>query len=362
MTFLTFGEVMLRLAPEGCMRLRQVLPGTLEATFGGGESNVAASLAMLGNSARFLTALPDNAVGDAVEGLLRGLRVDTDCICRRPGRVGIYFLENGANQRGSTVLYDRAGSSVSLAQASEYDFDRALSGVGWVHVTGITPAISKAAFLATLELVQRASAAGMTVSCDLNFRKKLWLWREGTSQRELARECMTAILAHVNVVIGNEEDADCVLGISADGTSVESGQIRADAYEGVAREIVARFPGVRQVAITLRESISASHNNWGAMLFDSASDRPFFAPCDARGKYRPYEIRDIVDRVGGGDSFAAGLLHALRSADYALPEAAIRFAVAASCLKHSVRGDLNYVSEPEVVRLMEGDASGRVKR
>jgi 2-dehydro-3-deoxygluconokinase len=281
---------------------------------------------------------------------------------RKEGRLGIYFLESGANQRSSNVIYDRAGSAVSLAAPVEYDFAAALQDVNWVHITGITPSLGKEAYESTLALAKAAKENGASVSCDLNFRKKLWLWRPGTSNKELARECMSTILPYVDVVIGNEEDASDVLDIQAEGTEVEAGEINAAAYEQVARTIVERFPNVRQVAITLRESISASHNNWGAMLYDVASETAHFAPLNADGAYEPYEIRDIVDRVGGGDSFGAGLIHALNSDDYSAPDMAIRFAVAASCLKHSIKGDFNFVTLPEVEALVAGQASGRVRR
>lgn len=359
---LGFGEIMMRVAPQGFKRFRQCLPGSVDVTFGGGEANVCGSLALLGRPVRYVTALPEHAMADALLGWQRNLGIDTRYILRREGRLGVYFLETGANQRSSTVIYDRAGSSVALAAADEYDFDAALEGVTRVHVTGITPAISRNGFLATLELVKKASSRGAKVSCDLNFRKKLWRWREGTAAKDLARECMTQLLPMVDVVIGNEADAEDVLGIQAEGTAVESGEINAEGYAEVARKIGDQFKNVSLVAITLRESISASHNNWGAMLFDTEADRAHFAPLNAEGKYRPYEIRDIVDRVGGGDSFAAGLLYALDSDDYGHPQDAIRFAVAASCLKHSLLGDMNFVTLAEIEALAGGQASGRVQR
>ena len=360
---LAFGEIMMRVAPPGFLGLRQALPGTVEATFGGGEANVCASLALLGRPTRYLTALPKHAVAESLVGTLRGLGIDTDHILRRDsGRLGIYFLEPGANQRSSKVIYDRAASAVSLAAPEEYDFDAALEGVGRVHVTGITPALSENAFRSTLELVRMAGQQGATVSCDLNFRKKLWRWRPDTEPQTLARQCMSEILPLVDLVIGNEEDADKVLGIRAEGTSVEEGRIEAAAYEQVARHIHQRFANVSRVAITLRESISASHNNWGAMLLDGPSDRALLAPLDEQGNYRPYEIRNIVDRVGAGDAFAAGLIYALESEEYAEPEMAVRFATAAGCLKHSIPGDLNYASRDEIASLAAGRASGRVQR
>ena len=360
---LAFGEIMLRVTPPGVSRFRQAVPGWLDVTFGGGEANVCASLALLGRPVRYLTALPRHVIADSLVGTLRGLGIDTGSILRRDsGRLGIYFLETGANQRSSIVLYDRDQSAVSLAGPDEYDFHAALDGVTRVHVTGITPALSENAFRSTLELVCLAAEKGAAVSCDLNFRKKLWRWRPGTEPRSLAGECMSEILPLVDLVIGNEEDAEMVLGIRAQGTSVEEGKVDAAAYEQVARRICARFPNVSLVAITLRESLSASHNNWGAMLLDAKVDQARFAPLDAQGTYRPYEIRNIVDRVGAGDSFAAGLIYALDSDQYAEPEAALRFAVAASCLKHSIPGDWNYVSPGEIEALAAGQASGRVRR
>ncbi len=360
---LTFGEVMLRLAPEGVLRLRQALPGRMEATFGGGEANVAASLALLGNDVAYMTAIPDQAVTQSLLADLRGLGVDVSrVLLRKEGRLGIYFLETGANQRSSNVIYDRSHTAISLATPGEYPIEAALKEVTWVHITGITPSISDNAFQSTLALARQAKAEGATVSCDLNFRKKLWRWKPGTEPKALAQACMGQILPFVDVVIGNEEDAADVLDIHAEGTEVEAGQINAAAYEQVARTIIDRFPNVSRVAITLRESISASHNNWGAMLFDRESDRAFLAPLGDSGDYEPYQIRDIVDRVGGGDSFGAGLIHALNSRDYAAPDMAIRFAVAASCLKHSIKGDFNYVALSEIESLVAGQASGRVQR
>ncbi|HUT87950.1 MAG TPA: sugar kinase [Thermoguttaceae bacterium] len=361
--FLAFGEIMLRVAPPGLMRFRQALPGALDVTFGGGESNVCSSLAILGRPVRYLTALPKHSLADALVGALRNLGIDTGHIVRRDaGRLGIYFLETGANQRSSQVIYDRQGSAVSLAAPEEYDFAAALEDVTRVHVTGITPALSENAFNATLELVRLAAQKGAAVSCDLNFRKKLWRWHPDRDAQTLAAECMAEILPLVDLVVGNEEDAEKVLGIRAEGTSVEEGKIKAAAYEEVARQIHRRFPNVSQVGITLRESISASHNNWGAMLLDVKSNEVHFAPLDPEGDYRPYQIRNIVDRVGAGDSFVAGLIYALDSEKHAQPDAALRFAVAASCLKHSIPGDLNYATLDEIEALAAGQASGRVQR
>ncbi len=360
---LTFGEIMLRLSSPGYQRFTQCMPGSLGATFGGGEANVAVSLANLGNPVAFMTAVPDNAISACLLAELRRYGVDTSRIqVSKTGRFGIYFVETGSNQRPSVVVYDRAGSSISLAAPDSYDFEAALEGVSWVHTTGITPSLSKAAYEATLRLAQAAAARSIPVSVDLNFRKKLWRWDTAMEPKALARTCMTELLKHVSLVIANEEDAADVLGIHAAGTSIEDGQIAADAYIDVAREITNRFPSVNRVAITLRESHSANHNNWGAMLYERESGQACFAPLDADGNYRPYEIRDIVDRVGGGDSFGGGLIHALRSERFRAPQEAIRFAVAASALKHTITGDFNLVTESEVETLMKGSGSGRVQR
>jgi 2-dehydro-3-deoxygluconokinase len=359
----TFGEVMGRIAPSGFVRFTQALPGSMEFTYGGGEANVAVSLSLLGAPATFVTALPANPIADAGVMTLRGLGVDTERIVRtKGGRLGLYFLEHGANQRASNVVYDRDGSSVMITPPEAYDWPAIFQGAGWFHVTGITPALSENAARATLVAVQAAKEAGVTVSCDLNFRKKLWTWKPGTESRDLAEETMRQVMPFVDVVIANEEDAEQVLGIHAAGTDVEAGALNVEAYQTVAALIVSQFPNVSRVAITLRESISATHNNWGGMLYDATSQAAFFAPMDAAGHYRPFEIRDIVDRVGGGDSFAAGLIFASITPALSAPGDIIRFAVAASCLKHSILGDFNYATRPEVEALMKGQASGRVNR
>lgn len=360
---LGFGEIMMRVAPPGHLRFPQALPGKVDITFAGAEANVCVSMCHFGAPARLLTVVPQHTVADALVATLRGIGVDTGFIRRREsGRLGIYFVETGANQRGSTVLYDRDHSAISLAGPEEYDFPAALQGVTWLHLTGITPSLSDKAFRSTLELAKAAKSRGVTISCDLNFRKKLWRWRPGTSPALLARECMSQILPQVDLLIANEEDAADVLDIHAAGTSVDEGQINAAGYEQVAREIVTRFPNIGRVAVTLRESHSADHNNWGGMLYEAAEKRSYYAPLDSQGRYKPYEIRDIVDRVGGGDSFAAGLIYSLSGDGKQDPGQALRFAVAASCLKHSILGDFNYVTKEEVLALVGGSASGRVKR
>ena len=359
--FLGFGEVMMRVAPEHKLRLRQVLPGRVEITWGGGEANVCASLAMFGNQVRYVSALPDNTLAESLKTSLRGLGVDTSQILTRAGRLGVYYVECGANQRGSTVLYDRAYSSVSLAEASEYDFASILEGVHWLHISGITPAVSRQAYEANLELVKQAKEAGVEISCDLNFRKKLWKWHPDIQGQELARQCMAEVLPFVDLVIGNEEDAADVLDIHPVDTDVTAGHLNVAAYKDVAQQIVAKYSNVKRVAITLRESISADHNNRGAILYD-AEGTAVFSPLNHEGEYESFKIGHIVDRVGGGDSFASGLLHALNDSRYDTLPAVLDFAVAASCLKHSIKGDFNYVSVAEVEALAGGNASGRVQR
>ncbi|MEQ9406720.1 MAG: sugar kinase [Fuerstiella sp.] len=360
--FITFGEIMMRMAPPGTLRLQQTLPGTLDVTFAGAEANVAVSLSMFGADVGFISALPDNPLTDACLQTLRGLGVDTSGILRTDqGRLGIYFVEAGANQRPSRVTYDRAGSSVSLTPPDAYDWKRLLQGAEALHVSGITPALSREAAEATLDAVRTARSLGVQVSCDLNYRAKLWNWQPGTDRKQLAAETMAGILPSVDILIANEADCGDVLGIHAGGSSVESGHVEVDAYPNVARQVVQRFPNISLVATTLRESVSASHNNWGAMLFDAKADKAWFAP-EVDGHYQPYEIRNIVDRVGGGDAYAASLLFALNHDDYAGPQQALQFATAASCLAHSILGDFNFSSRSEVDALMKGSASGRVVR
>ncbi|MDA3799135.1 MAG: sugar kinase [Kiritimatiellae bacterium] len=360
---LGFGEVMLRLCPSEFKRIRQCLPGSLDATFGGGEANVCASVSMFGSNAKYLTALPNNPVTESFFAQMRGVGVDVSSVLlKENSRMGIYYVETGANQRASSVIYDREFSAISMTGPEEYDFQNALEGVKHVHITGITPSLSEKAFNATLELVKHAQNSGAKVSCDLNYRKKLWNWHPEMKKQKLADYCMSQIVPYVDIVIANEEDATDVFGIVAENSSITSGHIDTEGYKSVAKQIIERFENVSQVAITLRESKSATHNNWGAMLFDKASDKAFFAPIDGNGNYTPYQIKNIVDRVGGGDSFGAGLIHALYSDDLPEKQDVISFAVAASCLKHSIKGDFNYVTRSEVLSLMGGDASGRVKR
>lgn len=362
MRVITFGEVMGRLTPPGVLRLRQALPGSLNVTFAGAEANVAASLAMFGADVEFVTALPKNPLADACVGALRSLGIGTEHLVRSDhGRLGLYFLETGANQRPSQVIYDRDGSSISLTPPEEYNWPSIVEGAGWLHVTGITPAISKQAAESTRQAVETAKQHGLQVSCDLNFRKKLWRWEGATPPPELAERTMRDVLPFVDLVVANEEDCGDVLGIRAAGTDVAAGKLSIERYPDVARQVANQFPNVSLVGITLRESISASHNNWGGMLYAAKDDKAFFAPLSGE-EYRPYEIRNIVDRVGAGDSFAAGLIYSLTAMGLSKPQDSIRFAVAASCLAHSIVGDCNYSSRAEVEALMGGAASGRVER
>ena len=337
----TFGEIMLRLKSPGHERLFQ--SPVLEATFGGGEANVAVSLANFGASAAFVTVLPEGPIGDACLGELRRFGVDTSHIARADGRMGIYFLENGANQRPSVVVYDRAGSCMAKAGPGDVDWERALEGAHWFHLTGITPALSASAANLALEGVQAAKERGLTVSCDLNYRAKLWKYGKS------APEVMRMLMEFVDVGIANEEDCQKSLGIQVN-VSVESGHLEAEAYRALTERVLTEFPNVRAMAITLRESRGADINGWSACL----NDREDFHVS------RKYEITDIVDRVGGGDAFAAGLIFGMHR--YRTSREALEFAAAASCLKHSIPGDFNRVSVGEVEKLMGGDASGRVQR
>jgi 2-dehydro-3-deoxygluconokinase len=337
----TFGEVMLRLKSPGFERLFQ--SPVLEATFGGAEANVAISLAHFGTPVAFVSAVPANAVGDACLGELGRYGVDTSLVRRQGGRLGVYFLESGANQRPSKVTYDRAGSAIAAAKPGDFDWETILAGASWFHVTGVTPAISESAAALAIEGASRARAKGITVSCDYNYRKNLWKY--GTSAPEVMRE----LVRHVQVGIANEEDCQQALGVRID-VDVHAGALDAARYEMLACRVLDEFPNLEKQVITLRESHSADRNGWSAVLHNR---KEFLVS-------RKYEITDIVDRVGAGDSFAAGLIHGLRSYDG--DAKALEFATAASCLKHSILGDFNRVTVPEVEALMAGEGSGRVQR
>lgn len=336
---ITFGEIMLRLAPEGYYRFVQA--NSFGATYGGGEANVAVSLANFGIDTAFVTKLPAHEIGQAAVNELRKFGVDTSRIVRGGNRIGIYFLEKGASQRPSKVIYDRAHSAIAEASPEDFDWNEIFQNADWFHFTGITPALNDTLAAICLDACKKAKELGLTVSCDLNYRNKLW-------SREKAGQVMSELCKYVDVCIANEEDAADVFGIRAANTDVTKGAVSHEGYKDVAKQLAGRF-GFSKVAITLRESLSASDNNWAAMLYDETEF--YFS--------KKYAVH-IVDRVGGGDSFGGGLIYAcLNQYD---PQSAIEFAAAASCLKHSVEGDMNMVSVSEVQKLAGGDGSGRVQR
>lgn len=336
---ITFGELMLRLAPEGYQRFVQA--DTLGASYGGGEANVCVSLANYGFHAVFVSRLPSHEIGQAGVNALRRYGVDTSCIARGGERIGIYYLEKGASQRPSKVIYDRAGSSLCTASSEDFHWKEIFAGADWFHFTGITPALNDTVADLCLMACQAAKEAGVTISCDLNYRSKLW-------SKEKAGRVMERLCRYVDVCIANEEDASDVFGIRAANTDVSAGTVNHEGYREVAKQLQDRF-GFSKVAITLRESISASENRWSAMLYDGRD-------CYFSKKYHMH----IVDRVGGGDSFGAGLIAGALIGYH--PQELIDFAVAASCLKHSIEGDFNLVSLDEVLKLAGGDSSGRVQR
>lgn len=335
----TFGEIMLRLAPNGYYRFFQ--DDQLQATFGGGEANVAVSLANYGMDAAFVTKLPAHTIGQGAVNALRGLGVDTRSIVRGGDRIGIYYLEKGASQRGSVCIYDRAHSAIQEAQPSDFDWDAIFDGADWFHFTGITPALGSNLVEICKEACVAAKKHGVKISCDLNYRGKLWT-------REQARAAMTELCQYVDVCISNEEDAKDVFGIEAENTDIYGGKLNKEGYKSVAKQLADRF-GFEKVAITLRTSLSASDNDWAGMLYDGENY------CFSK----EYHLH-IVDRVGGGDSFGGGLIYALLNGKDS--QSAIEFAVAASALKHSIEGDFNRVTVAEVEKLAGGDGSGRVQR
>lgn len=335
----TFGEIMLRLAPNSYYRFFQ--SDQMQATFGGGEANVAVSLANYGLDSRYVTKLPTHAIGQAAADALRAFGVDTSWIVRGGKRVGIYYLEKGASQRGSLCIYDRDHSAIQEAQPSDFDWDAIFDGADWFHFTGITPALGPGLVEICMQACQSAKARGVKISCDLNYRGKLWT-------RQEARAAMTKLCQYVDVCISNEEDAKDVFGIEAPDTDIYGGKLNKDGYQWVAKELARRF-SFEKVAITLRTSLSASDNDWAGMIYDGRE-------CCFSKSYHLH----IVDRVGGGDSFSGGLIYALLSGKSS--QAAIEFAVAASALKHSIEGDFNRVSVAEVEKLAGGDGSGRVQR
>ncbi len=340
-TVLTFGEIMLRLKPPGRERFFQ--SPLLEATFGGGEANVAVGLAHLGMEVYYVSVIPENQIGNACIAELRKHGINTSRIVRKGERLGIYFLEPGANQRPSRVIYDRSHSAISLVGPGDIDWENVFEGIDWFHITGITPAISENAAESSLMAVRKAREKGITVSCDLNYRKKLWKYG-----RE-AKEIMGELLKFVDIAVGNEEDCQNSLGIEAN-VDVESGKLEINKYKKLTDEVLEKYPNLKRVAITLRESHSANYNDWSAVM----NNREEFWVS------KKYEIYDIVDRVGAGDTFAAGLIYGLNN--FSSDRDALEFAVAASCLKHSIPGDFPILSVDEVLSLMKGGGSGRVVR
>lgn len=339
MKIVAFGEIMLRLMPEGYLRFLQA--DKFEATYAGAEANVAVSLANYGDEAEFVSKVPEHEIGQAAINALRRYGVGVKHVARGGERLGVYYCEKGASQRPSKVIYDRAHSAIAEADKSDFDWEKILEGADWFHFTGITPALSDTLAEVCLTAVKEAKKRGITVSCDLNYRKKLW-------QREKAGKVMGELLPFVDYLIANEEDAKDVFGIEADGSDITGGKLNAEGYVSVARKLTEKFSH-KGVAITLRESKSANDNDWSGMFFTGG--KAYFS--------KKYSVH-IVDRVGGGDSFGGGLVHALVNGFS--PERAIEFAVAASCLKHSVQGDFNLVTEKEVNGLIGGDGSGRVQR
>lgn len=339
--FITFGEIMLRLKSVGHERFFQ--SPMLEATFGGGEANVAVGLSRFGLDAAFVSAVPENPIGDACIGELKKHGVDTSLICRQGGRLGTYYLETGANQRPSVVVYDRDHSSISETRTGDIDWDDIFKEATWFHISGITPAISQSACDLSLEAVKKAKEKGVTVSCDLNFRKKLWQYGKS------APEVMDKIVRYADIIIGNEEDCQKSLGIKVD-VDVEAGNLKTESYRELTDKVLSEYTNIKKIAITMRESYSADYNGWSAVLNNR---KDFFV--SAR-----YEIKNIVDRVGGGDSFSTGLIYGLNELES--DKEAMEFAVATSCLKHSILGDLPLVTVQEVINLLKNGGSGRVQR
>ena len=340
---ITFGEIMLRLSPPGALRFVQAR--SFDLVYGGGESNVAVTLANFGLETEFVTRLPGHEIGEACLEYLRQYGVGTHHILRGGERLGVYFLETGAVMRGSQVIYDRANSSFATLKPGMLDWKTVFQGADWFHWTGITPAVSEGPAAVCLEAVKAAREMGLTVSCDLNYRAKLWKWGK------TAREVMEELVGYCTVAIGNEEDAEKVFGMHAPEADVTAGKVTYEQYTSVCEALHAKFPNLKTIAITLRGSISASHNTWSGLLWQDG--RLFTAPV--------HDITDIVDRVGGGDAFMGGLIYGLLSYSDD-PQKALDFAVAASALKHTIFGDFNLVSVAEVEKLMKGDASGRVSR
>ena len=356
----SFGEIMARITTEGYFTFRQALPGRVSLCFAGAESNVAASVSLLGGNARYITALPDNDISAACIGNLRNLGVDTSGIIRKDGgRLGIYFVETGADQRPSKVIYDRDGSTFSTVSGSEYDWDTAFRDASILHVSGITPAVSRTAAEAQLMCMKKAKEHGLTISFDCNFRSKLWNWEPGTPKEVLAGRVMREMMEYVDILFAARIDAQALLGVEVGCPSSYS---RIDEQPYVAEAVSRRFPSVRMLLTTMRQSLSATHNRWGAALYDLSNGLQYVSPC-VDGRYVPYDITAIVDRIGAGDSFAAGILYALGDEELNKDlQTVVDFATASSCLCHTIEQDINYVSKDDVLALMRSGGHGTVSR
>jgi 2-dehydro-3-deoxygluconokinase len=359
----TLGEVMMRLQTKPGRRLRQSLPGDIEVTFNSAEANIASAFTLLGGNAAFVTALPDNAITDACLGNLASSGVDVSHVIRSTtGRFGIYFAEPGANRQPQNVIYDCDYSAISTEKPGIYQWTHIFKRTDWFHTTGSMPSLSKFAARNVLRALIAAKRIGLPVSLELNFRSKLWRWDPKTKPSDLARRIMGKILPFVDVLIATEEDVGNMLGIKDDGFGTNRSAVDTQKFSRLAKKVAQKFPNLKKIVFTLRENVSITHNNWGCMLYDTASGSAHFAP-QTDGVYSPYRITDIVDRIGGGDSFCAALIYALLDDELKTDNDKIAaFAAAASCLCHSIYGDLNYSTKEEVLAMMNGSWSGRIVR
>lgn len=360
-TIFAFGEIMGRISMPGFRRFAQSMPGVVEMDFAGAEANALVSLAQFGRKTALVTALPSTELGDACAAALAARGVGTSALRRTAaGRLGLYFLEKGANQRAGNVVYDREGSSVSLTPGSQYGWDELLDGASWLHLTGITSALSETAAEANVLAARKARERGLPVSCDLNFRSKLWRWKPGVAVADLAREQMRGLMPHVTHLLGGRDDIAIMLGIGPDVPCAAEGGVDGGAALGLARAVRREFPGLKSVAMTRRLSATASEVSWAGFVFEADGDSGHWAPVNAEGELVPYEIRPVIDRIGTGDAFAAGMIHGWVAGW--TPGRTVGFATAASCLAHSVEGDANWVTESEVESLVAGMGGGRVRR
>ena len=356
----TFGEVLARITTEGYYTFRQSLPGRVTFSFAGAEANVAASISLLGGKSRYVTALPDNDISEACLGNLRNLGVDESHILKKEsGRLGIYFVQAGADQRPSKVIYDREGSTFSTTEGCEYDWDSIFQGASILHVSGITPAVSKTAAEAQLLCMKKAKEHGLLISFDCNFRSKLWNWEPGTPKEKLAGRVIGEMMDYVDILFAARMDAEALLGIHVD---CDKNASRIDEQPYIAEAINRRYGSVKLLLTTMRQSISATYNKWGAAMYDISDGMQYVSPC-IDGQYVPYDITSIVDRIGAGDSFAAGLLFALTDPELGKDkQSVIDFATAASCLCHTILQDINFVSREDVLALMKSGGHGTVSR